>query len=235
MAVYSDGMIKALKATSDVYGAINQAQVDLMNLLDPQWMNSFEILIYPQNLSRGSALDIAKAIAAASLDTTIARLHIQKISVPHIEYEFAEVNGMKHVVGIKHPDELTITFIENDLGLVRNYLQYWMNLVAVPNDGLSQIVSNIKNLGGGNPNVDPALTFDYRFKDNQISAKKNAKVIPQMGTGLPSPAWIQIEGLVYKGISEQNFEHSSNEPMLIDAKFSVDVVRIMALTNFLNG
>lgn len=233
MAIYSNNIIEGMKKTADIYGAINEAQVSLMTYLDPQWKNAFEILIYPQVLDL--SLDTLKAVAFAALDTTIARLHIQDITVPFIEFEYEDVNGMKHVKDIKHPEEIEITFIENDIGLVRNYLQYWMNQIAVPNTNGFGIPSGA-SLSTGSftaQNVDPALTFTYSFKDKQQSAKKNAKIIMQMGTGLPSPAVIQIEGLRYKSIDSWDLSQGSEEPLLIKATFAVDVIRIMTPFNFI--
>lgn len=233
MALYPNSVINGLKTVADTYGVLNEAQLVLMNLLDPQWKNAFEVLLYPQ------AFDFTNLAswAMAAIDTVVARLHVMHLSFPHIEFEYADVNGMKHVVGIKHPEEITMSFVENDLGLVRNYLAYWYNQIAKPMSLLDVTGLQGQTLTRAffqGASIDPALSFSYVFKDKQQASKRNMKFIPQMGTGIPSTAWLQVEGLKLKGIDNWEMGHDAgDEPLIITATFSVDVVRIMALANLL--
>lgn len=226
MALLHDSVINATKKAADVLGTLNEGQLALMNLLDPQWQNIFEILIYPQDISFSSPM----TVLTAALDTVVARLHIQKVSIPFPTIEYEDFNGIKHVSDIKYPDDMTITFLENDLGIVRNYLKYWQNSILDVMD--AGIGDEFKRLGAtlnrtGSPALNPAMTSTYKFKENQQAAKKNAKIILQMSNGLPSPAgWVLIEGMKLKSIEPWELSQDSQEPMMITATFAVDMVRM---------
>ncbi len=239
MALFPDSVINGFKNVADGYGKLNEGQLALMHLLDPQFMNVFEILIYPQNFS----LDIGSA-AMAALDTVVARLHIQKMTIPFPKFIYEDYGGVKHLIDIEYPEEVTITFLENDLGIVRNYLQYWMNTIATFDPtGISNTMSkmntdagvfNPENLGNTDPFINPAMASTYKFKPNQLAAKRNAKIFLQMASGAPSPAgFVQIEGMKLKGIEDWEIAHDSQEPMMITATFAVDMIRLItAVTGF---
>lgn len=222
------------------YGTLNEAQMALMELLNPQWMNIFEILIYPQDLLgtatggvETSVADKAIDAAMAAIDTVIARLHIQKMSIPQTKFVYESFNGMKHIKDVEHPENITITFIENEFGLVRNYLQYWMKSIADVNLWKTNDVKSLAALGN-NRNIDPALSFSYVFNDNQQKSKRNAKIFPQMKNGLPSTGgFIQLEGLKYESIENMEFDQASGEPMLITATFAVDIVTLVTPSSFI--
>ena len=223
------------------YGSLNEAQMSLMEFLNPQWMNIFEILIYPQNLFSGSdyssglsgAGEVARDAAMAAMDTVIARLHVQKMPIPQTKFVYESFNGMKHIIDVEHPENITITFIENEFGLVRNYLQYWMKSIADVNLWKTNDVKSIA-AEGNNMNIDPALSFSYTFNDDQQKSKRNAKIFPQMKNGLPSTGgFIQIEGLKYEGIENIEFDQASGEPMLITATFAVDIVSLVTPSSFI--
>ena len=222
------------------YGSLNEAQMVLMELLNPQWMNIFEILIYPQNLlgtftggTETNLTEKARDAAMAAMDTVIARLHIQKISIPQTKFVYESFNGMKHIKDVEHPENITITFIENEFGLVRNYLQYWMKSIADVNLWKTNDVKSIA-AEGNNMNIDPALSFSYTFNDDQQKSKRNAKIFPQMKNGLPSTGgFIQLEGLKYESIENMEFDQASGEPMLITATFAVDIVSLVTPSSFI--
>ena len=197
----SDSAFNILKEGSETLGNLNTANKFLMELFDPQFKNIFEIIIYPADLSASLSLEGITNIGTAALDTTITRLHLQSISSPFKSIEYGDADITKFPKSLIKPEEITLNLIENELGIVRNYLQYWLNEIVVENP-----------------------TFGYVFRSNQLASKKNAMIIPQMGTSLPSTAWVKLEGLKYKTQASQTFGHGETEAMIIEVTCSVDNV-----------
>lgn len=188
--------INLLKRVVEGFGALNEGQKALMELFDVQSKNIFEILLYPQNLS----LSIG-SVAGAALDTLMARFHIQSMTIPFVGIEYEKANEHKYVKDVIPPEECTLTFIENELGAVRNYMNSWVKSIMIP------------DLKGG-----------YFFNSDQLAPKKNALIIPQMSIGLPSTGWIEIQGLNYKSTADLEMGHSVADPMTLDVTFAVDNV-----------
>ena len=108
---------------------------------------------------------------------------------------------------------------------------------AIIVQGINGKIENVSTIRGVDVIVDPDPTkilqneividdpvFGYRFRDNQVASKKNAIIIPQMGTSLPSTAWVKLEGLKYKTQASQTFGHGETEAMIIEVTCSVDNV-----------
>ena len=202
----SNKALNLLKQSSETLGALNTANKFLMELFDPQFKNIFEIILYPASITASLTLEGLTGVGTAILDTTITRLHLQSITLAFKDLEYGDADITKFVKGLVRPTEVTLNLIENELGVVRNYLQYWLNEIIVE---------------------DPV--FGYRFRDNQLASKKNAMIIPQMGTSLPSTAWVKLEGLKYKSQASQTFGHGETEPMIMEVTCSIDNVQWQTL------
>jgi len=194
----SDNVLKNLKKAVDTAGILNEANRFVMELFDLQYRNVFEILLYPADLTSSVSLT---GLGTAALDTIVTRLHLQSINVPFTKIEYDNADLIYFAKGIQKPTECTLTFLENEIGVVRNYMEIWLNEI-------------IKQ--------DPV--FGFRFRDNQLKAKKNAKIIPLMGSSLPSTGLIALEGLKLMGQSDIIFAHNEADPMLIEVNCSVDKV-----------
>lgn len=196
MTIFSNTIINNTKKTADAtFGNLTKNTKSLLEIFDPQNKNIFEIMLYPASISTDPS-----SIATAALDSIISKLHIQSITMSFVGLEYDVWNEEKIVKGVIYPEEITITFIENEIGIVRNYLTHWLNQVVY--------VSSI--------------TGEWIFKDDQISAKKNAIIIPQMKIGTPSPGWIQITGIKYKQLGSLTLAHSDGDPMLLECTFAID-------------
>ena len=195
----SDNTFNTLKSGSEALGALNTANKLLIELFDPQFKNVFEVILYPADLT--SNLTLAGA-GTAVLDTIITRLHLQSISPAFKEIEYGDADITKFIKGLVRPTTITINFLENEKGVVRTYLQSWLNEIVVE---------------------DPL--FGYRFKDNQLASKKNAIIMLQQGFGIPSFPWVRLEGLKYQSQESQTFGHGETDPLIIATTFSVDNVK----------
>jgi len=91
----------------------------------------------------------------------------------------------------------------------------------------ANIVASKNENESGFAKVDPRLSHSYVFKQNQMLAKRNAKIFLQMGNGLPGgTGWIQMDGITLKGISDWEIAHNAEEPLMIEAQFAVDSIRM---------
>lgn len=195
-------------ATDSTLGKLNLGARTLLELFDPQNRNLFEILLYPKAVE-ANPTDLA-SIGSAALDSVITKLYIQNMDIPFMGFKYADYNELKAIQDIEFPTGCTFTFIENELGVVRNYLNHWMKEIAFPiyeKDATSGI-----------------LRTNYIFTDNQEGAKKNAIIIPLTGMNLPSTGWIKLEGLKLEKIENIIFDQGEAEPMRIVVSLSVDSV-----------
>jgi len=205
MAELSDPFLDTLKSIADVTGGLQNIAVRKgIEALSLQHMNIFDLLIYPAVTDPTSLA----AITTTALDSIVAKFFIQNISVglPSLNYEV--INETKHIRGITHPESITLTFIEDELGTVRTYLQNWLDDIITVNKDVDSEVGNSQ----------------WRFKDDQLASEKNAVLIPLLKSGLPSPVWIQIMGMKYKSINDMNHDQSNGDPMKIEATFKVNKV-----------
>lgn len=197
---------KITELSSNVTGKLNLGTRTLMEIFDPQNRNIFEILLYPKAVE-ANPTDLT-SLGSAALDSIIAKLYIQSMDIPFIGLTNESYNELKGAKDIEYPTGCTITFIENELGVVRNYLNHWMKEIVFPvyeKDATSGI-----------------LRTNYVFTDNQEGAKKNAIIMPLTGVGLPSVGWIKLEGLKLEKIENITFSQGEAEPMLITVTFSLD-------------
>jgi hypothetical protein len=202
MALLSPAITNRLKQVANVTGIQNEAVKDLLTVFDPQNKNLFEILLAPSNLSFSTA-------GWAALDTTIMTLHCQSISAPLFSVKYDRFNHEQAAVDLDYPDNVTITFIENELSFVRLYLQKWMSETV-----------NMRYYSG--------IPGDYYFKDNQNAAKKTALVMPMTGMNIPSPCWLKLEGLRFASTEDWSFAQTDTDPMIISVTCAVDNVRLFS-------
>jgi hypothetical protein len=200
------------KAIADAtVGNLNKATAFLLDLFDPQNKNLFELILYPANITFGLTAEDLKFLGQAALDTVIARLYVQSINVSFRDFEYQDYNELKGIRDIKYPDTISMTFIENELGFVRNYIRYWE-----------------KSIGDKS-----LLSEQFLFNNNQSITKKNGILVPLMGIGLPNPAVIRFIGLKFKSWGELTFSHGDGDPMLLTVNFSVDDVYWRTLSDLI--
>jgi len=199
------GFLAGLKSVTDGLGVINQGTRLAMELLDPQAKSQFEMLLYPQSFSLEPS-----AIAHASLDTIITKLYVQTMSLSFMGFEYERMNEEQYLKGITYPDEVSFTFIETELGIVRNYIDKWIESIITP---------DASSLAGGG----------YRFQKNLKASKKNGLIILQMANQIPSNGWIEITGLRFKSMGDLTIGHGEGDYMTIDCTMVVDNIKWLTL------
>jgi hypothetical protein len=158
------------------------------------------------------------------VDTALATLFvktIQGIEFPELEYK--DVNGIKHVVGISAPEEITMEFRETDIGAVRGFIQGWANDIYTPT-----LPSGSSGLGGLVGTNTDNHSYYYVFDKDQVKSKKNAIIMIKGALGLPSiGGWITLEGLKLKGATGFEFDQESEDIMTPSIDMSVDMIKFV--------
>ena len=203
-------MLNVMKNTTKGTSLINQAAMELFQLTDFQQKNQFEIVLLPEefiNLRGDTLKDTAKRVAKSALDLTVAQFYVQNMDIPHNAVEFTRYDNLQAVQDMTYADEVTITFIETEAGLVRQFLANWMSLQFTRDE-----------IMGG-----------YHFADNQWLGRKQAIIMPLSRLGLPQTAWWQIKGMRFKTHDSISFDQQAPDPMTISCTFAVDEVYINTL------
>lgn len=203
----SGGSLSALKSLANINATPSMAAKRLLEIFNPQNKNLFEVIFLPSNSlsfsSLASAGTSALSLLASALDSAVTKTHIQSIDVPFLGIEYEEYNQQKSPSHLKYPETMTMTFIENEEGVVRKYL----------NSLMTDIVKLSTDLRGN---------YHYVFNANAHKNKKRCLIIPATSMGLPSVGWIQIEGMRYAGMENVMFDQKEGEPMYITATFSIE-------------
>jgi hypothetical protein len=195
----ADPLVILKTGLDNTAGLLNKGTRHLLELFNPQNMNVFEVILtptYPAS-SWKEGIDIAGG-------NYLAKLHLKSIGTTFTSIEYDNLNEVKGTKGVVYPEEITLTFIENQEGAVRNFLNSWFKQI---------IFTNELSIGGN---------AQWVFKDNQLASEKNAIIIPLQRTGTPSGAWIQINGLKLKNVGALEFSQESAEMMVITATCKVD-------------
>lgn len=208
--LFPQSVIQGFKTVAEAAGTINEGQRNLMELLDPQNKNTFEVIFTP-NSTGTNALQIAKISARIARDILITRLHLQTLSFGFDGTSFESADTVTYVKMMERVNEVTMTFIENDLAIMRNYIMDWQEDVVKFNK----------------------LQNNYIFKEDQEFAKRNCKIFLQMGSQVPSPGWITIHGLRPKKIGDLTIGHAEGDPWFMEVTFTCDYIKLDTLLQLL--
>jgi hypothetical protein len=196
------GVLDVKRIADSTFGNLNKGVKRILEVFDTQNKNMFEIVLYPAPPKK-FGIGTLKTLGLGALDSTLTKIYVQSISCPFLKFEYESYQEVKEIKDLTYPEQMSITFVENELGFVRLYIKKWFE----------QIVK-----------VDSKDPNSYVFQANQAGAKKNGAVIPLMGTGLPSLPLIKFYGLKPMGIQDIEFSQAEGDPMLITVDFSVDNV-----------
>lgn len=204
-------------------GTFYEGNKFVIQSLDFQSPNTFEIILwqrYPtgydvlgEDILNPSALDIGSfttdnidtdvKILSEPLNQAITRLHLRSISFSFPKFEYANVLHTKRVINISHPDTVSMTFLEDEFGTIKKFIEIWTrSIVKRSNTGL------------------------FVFRNNQLISEKNAIIIIQNGQGLPTPlypiGWLKLEGLKFENTNDYTLSHDARDLMTIEITCAVD-------------
>jgi len=177
-------------------GVLNASVATAWNFMDPQFLNVFELILYPTAEALLNPSNIGLTIAA----NAVAKLFIKSIEIPNFTaISYQRENTETHPTQVEFTDEFSITFYENDLSVVRKFLIKWRNSV-----------------------MNYSYDFGWIFKDNQKAAQFDAVILPLTGVNSPGITYIQIKGIKFKSMGDVTFDQSASDPLTITATFACD-------------
>lgn len=200
--------------------------------MENQLINQFQVIIVPNaNVIKNLLVDPFSVLSLITLaeNANIGKFYIQNISTPMLTYEYTRVSNKQYVTDVIYPDEISMTFLENDLSTVQRYLSHWQDEIYQTNS--IDILGAVKVARGliqgllGSIDADSAL--QQKFKSDPGLAKKDAYVIPLKKDGSSALVWFVLEGLSFKSASPIEWAQDSGDPLKIEATFSVDNTRFI--------
>ena len=121
--------INSLLSIAQANGKRFESERLLFQLLDFQNKNLFDVIFYPTYFSMDPISAVLQGTSTA-LDQVVQRLHIQSISIPSfntVEFENADIE--QYAKNLTRATEITMTFIETEQSVIRNYIAAWNNLI----------------------------------------------------------------------------------------------------------
>lgn len=176
-----------------------------LQLLTPQNLNKFDVMIYPSQIvnpqsSNINPATVARQTVSTALDS-VARFHIQGITFNFNSFEYGDNGLSRYVSNLVLGQEGLITFIEDEKSTVRNYILSWINLMYYYD----------------------ATQGNYIFRDNQNASKKNMKILLYDGRNKPNYVWVTLENVRPKAFStELNLNQLESEPYIINLPYIAD-------------
>ena len=266
-----------------VTGKINNTVLDFVRGVPFQSLNKFEVNLSIGDGEYSDAFDsvgagaggsaianIGKAIIDFSNDkdpslskiirvgsSVLMQLYAQSITVSLPEIETAHlVNGVKYIKDIKIPEDIDISFLEDEGGLTLRLIEYWKTKI-VGYDNYVLYSDKATSVNYPDRRVRHEGTSYATSADGERSALTNAKlnnfsgskitffneggnnsngIEPYKANMFIKPLGVQDESLFFPGIrikgafpksvDSMTFSHDSQEFMIHKVKFSVDIVYV---------
>lgn len=202
-----------------MFPSVDKQNIKKLANLDLQQKNRFKLLMIPskegfKTINSGSGALGAALALAGNLVTT---LYCQSVEFPSsISLEYDEVG--KFVKSIMRPEEVKITFIEDEKGTVWRYLQTWRKSIAY--------VAPPKSSGLSAPtDVLFSSKAEYVLADNQIAGERIGILllgnIKNSGYKFPR---IMFYGLKFKGLDNITIGYTEENNLTYSLNLSVNEV-----------
>lgn len=214
----------------------NKNNVQKLAKLDLQQKNKFKVIMFPSydsffDSSGGSNAMAFAGGALALLGNVVTSLYLQSITLPasfSIEYE--EVSKVPK--GLVRPEQISMTFLEDEKGTVWRYLQTWRKTIAYvaplkSSNSFGGSGSGTLAAVGSAVNTLLSADSDYVFADNQLASERIAILLPGKATdstltyGTAKFPRIMMYGLKLKGIEDLTFSNEEGGNLTYSATFSV--------------
>jgi hypothetical protein len=209
----------------------NKNNIQKLAKLDLQQKNKFKVIMFPSydSFFDSGGFTNVSAIGGAALafaGNVVTSLYLQSITLPasfSIEYE--EISKVPK--GLVRPEQISMTFLEDEKGTVWRYLQLWRKTIAyvapVKASGDSSFSAGVKSA------INTVLSADseYVFADNQLASERIAILLPGKATdstltyGTAKFPRIMMYGLKLKGIEDLTFSNEEGGNLMYNATFSV--------------
>lgn len=171
----------------------NKTEIQKLIKLDLQQKNKFKFLLIPNfdSFKQPSPSSLISGLiggASALRGNLVTTTYLQSISFPAsmgIEYH----DLTKTAKGLVRPEQITLTFLEDEQGTVWRYLQDWRKSVAFVspqkaggfiNGSSHYYLGNVANgIGSGLKSLFSSYDTEYVFADNQLASEMTGILILQ--------------------------------------------------------
>lgn len=189
-------------------GVFDREDKEILNFLQNtqlQQKNRFKFVIFAFPFS---------LIGAASVigDAAVSTFYLRSVTLPLLNnFETAPVNENKYVTRILPPDDVTMSFFEDEQATVARYFKMWEELIQTP------VGFGTTTLGLPRKNTE--------FRDDQESGKKTGLLLLQNSDGKVSKfPRIMLYGLMYKSADTITIGHQETDNLILNVTFSVDEI-----------
>ena len=231
-----NSVIKAQKKVASTAAVQNILDQHVYASMTLQNKCMFEVIMYPEvvnfkktgfeSTENKSAMDITKSVASTigknitdnlgaitsvAQDFLMTRYYLYQINeIPLMGFDYQRYGGLQGIKDCIYGDEISMTFIEDSLGLTKRYLSSWMDDIGT---------------------YDPK-SRDFIFKDNQHKCKRTCLILPYQEIMIPSVfGWMMIQGLKLKQITGIGYDHSDGSNELITVSFTMDNIIFRDIAN----
>jgi len=239
----------------------NYNEIQKLITLDLQQKNKFKFLLVPnfdsfKQPSFSSAVSSAIGGATALRGNTITTTYLQSITFPSsFSIEYHELT--KTAKGLVRPEQVTLTFLEDENGTVWRYLQDWRKSVAyvAPQKAGGYSLSfkfslgngpQTQSIGGGGVTSNASSTLkslfssydtEYVFADNQLASEVTGILLLQKASDeklsykLTTKQFprIMFYGLKFKSIEDTIVSNTENGVMTHTVQLSCREVAVPSL------
>ena len=161
--------------------------------------------------------------ALALLGNKITSLYLQSITLPSsFTIEYDEISKLPK--SLVKPEQVSMTFIEDEQATVWRYLQTWRKTIAYAAPPSSS------NAFGSAVKAFLSQEVEYVFADNQLASERVAILLPGKATdstltyGTGKFPRIMMYGLKFKGMEDLTFSNEEGGNLTYTANFSVKEV-----------
>lgn len=209
----------------------NKQNIEKLSKLNLQQKNKFKLLMIPSYesfLSSGGNVQVsASAVLGAALalaGNIVTSLYLQSITLPSsFSIEYDEISKLPK--GLSKPENVSMTFLEDEKGTVWRYFQTWRKTIAYAAPPTSSYYGF-----DAAAKIFLAQQIEYVFADNQMASERIGILLPgnaadaTLTYGTAKFPRIMLYGLKFKSIDDLTFSNEEGGNLVYTVNFSVKEV-----------
>lgn len=192
---------------------LNRGNIKKLSELDLQQKNRWKFFIFPSQEAFQSANPAGLALGL--IGNLVTTLYLVDIDFPgSLTFNYEASGAAFYLKGITHPEEITMTFLEDEKATVWRYMNIWRKSIAYvePWQGSSPV---------GNTFINSDIS--YVFADNQRASERIGMLLFGDGEDKKFSKFprIMFYGLKFKAIGSMQASNSEGGNMKITVQMSV--------------
>lgn len=192
---------------------LNQKNIKKLSELDLQQKNRWKFFIFPSQeaFQSGSPAGLSLGLAG-NLVTT---LYLIDIEFPgSLSFIYEAMGASFHLKGMNHPEEITMTFLDDEKATVWRYMNIWRKSIAYvePWQGKGSVANTVVN-----------SDINYVFADNQRASERIGMLLygdaeDKKFSKFPR---IMFYGLKFKAIGDMQASNTEGGNLKLTVQMSV--------------